>query len=152
MLTNNYPSNAYLAFDLGASSSRAILGQLSGSRLHMEELHRFSTPIIEEGEQLYWDLETLWLELQTGLQRALNATPRLCSLSVDSWGVDYVPVNGLGNSLRNPYCYRSPRTVGMMAKVLQQVSAAELYGATGIQFMDLNTLPQVLTDGEQESA
>ncbi len=152
MLTNRYPSNAYLAFDLGASSSRAILGRLSGERLYMEELHRFSTPIIEEGEQLYWDLDALWLELQTGLQRALDATPRLCSLSVDSWGVDYVPLNANCNPVRNPYCYRSPRTVGMMAKANQQVSASELYGATGIQFMEMNTLPQVLADREQESA
>ncbi len=152
MLTNRYPSNAYLAFDLGASSSRAILGRLSGERLYMEELHRFSTPIIEEGEQLYWDLDALWLELQTGLQRALDATPRLCSLSVDSWGVDYVPLNANCNPVRHPYCYRSPRTVGMIAKANQQVSASELYGATGIQFMEMNTLPQVLADREQESA
>ena len=89
MLTNKYSSHTYLAFDLGASSSRAIMGRLSGERLEMEELHRFSTPIIEEKEQLYWDLETLWLELQTGLQRALNASPGLCSLSVDAWGFDY---------------------------------------------------------------
>lgn len=151
MLADKYSSLAYLAFDLGASSSRAILGRLNGTRLEMEELHRFPTPIISEGEQLYWDLETLWLELKTGLQRALNASPRLCSLSVDSWGFDYVPINKEGNPVRNPYCYRSPRTMGMMDKVLQQVSASELYEATGIQFLETNTLSQVLTDLEFES-
>ncbi len=152
MLTNKYSSHTYLAFDLGASSSRAILGRLSGDRLEMEELHRFSTPIIEEKEQLYWDLETLWLELQTGLQRALNARPGLCSLSVDSWGFDYVPLNAFGNPVRNAYCYRSPRTIGMMTKVLEHLSASLLYEITGIQFLETNTLGQVLADWEQESA
>ncbi|MBC6471884.1 MAG: hypothetical protein GDA48_02885 [Hormoscilla sp. GM102CHS1] len=110
---NKYPSTAYLAFDLGASSSRAILRRLEGDRLQMEELHRFSTPIIEEGEQLYWDLDVLWSEFQTGLQRALNATPRLYSLSVNSIGLDYVPLNVDRNPVRNAYSYRSPRKLGM---------------------------------------
>ncbi|MBC6420505.1 MAG: rhamnulokinase [Hormoscilla sp. SP12CHS1] len=151
MPSNKYPSTAYLAFDLGASSSRAILGRLEGDRLQMEELHRFSTPIIEEGEQLYWDLDVLWSEFQTGLQRALNATPRLYSLSVNSIGLDYVPLNVDRNPIRNAYSYRSPRKLAMRAKALQKVSASELYEATGIHFMEENTLPQVLADLEQES-
>lgn len=141
MASDKYPSTAYLAFDLGGSSSRAILGHLEGDRLVMEELHRFSTPIIEEGEQLYWDLDVLWSEFQTGLQSALNATPRPCSLSVNSIGLDYVPLNVECKPVRNPYCYWSPRKIGMRAKALQQVSASELYGATGIHFMDRFGIP-----------
>lgn len=143
-------SYAYLAFDLGASSGRAMLGRFDGQRMQMEEVHRFPTTLIEEGERLYWDLEALWAELCTGLQNALAVAPRLRSLSVDSWGVDYVPIGPDGQPLRRAYCYRDPRTQGMMEKAEARVPAADIYRITGIQFMVINTLYQVLADQEQE--
>lgn len=141
---------AYLAFDLGASSGRAILGTLEGERLHMEELHRFTTPLREEGERLYWDLEALWGEMQTGLERALTAAPGLRSVSTDSWGVDYLSLRADGTPVRASYCYRDPRVRGAMAQAHERVSADEIYAVTGIQFMEINTLYQVLVDLEQE--
>lgn len=109
--------NTYLAFDLGASSVRAILGTLEGNRLRLENTYRFQTPIIEAGEPLYWDLDALWRGVNTGLERAIQSAPQLRSLAVDSWGVDYVPLGDNRKPIRNAYCYRDPRTLGMMDKV-----------------------------------
>ncbi|MBA7664901.1 MAG: hypothetical protein GH143_00350 [Calditrichaeota bacterium] len=143
-------SNTYLAFDLGASSVRAILGTFEGDRLRVENIHRFQTPIIETGERLYWDLDALWRGLNVGLEHALQATPQLRSLAVDSWGVDYVPLGGDGRPVRNAYCYRDQRILGMMEKVCKRISARDIYAVTGIQFMEFNTLYQVYADLEQE--
>ena len=139
---------AYLAFDLGASSGRAMLGRFDGHRMQMEEVHRFPTPLLEEGERLYWDLDAIWPALQEGLRRAHEAAPRLRSLSVDSWGVDYVPLDGEGRPVRRAHCYRDPRTQGMLDKAVTRVPAGELYGTTGIQFIAINTLYQILADQE----
>ena len=78
----------------------------------MEEIHRFSTPVVEHGEHLFWDIDALWAELKLGFRKALDAAPDLRSLSVDSWAVDYVPLDADGAPLRRPYCYRDPRTTG----------------------------------------
>ena len=139
---------AYLAFDLGASSGRAMLGRFDGKRMQMEEVHRFPTPLVEEGERLYWDLDAIWPALQEGLRRAGEAAPRLRSLSVDSWGVDYVPLDREGRPVRRAHCYRDPRTQDMLDKAVARVPATDLYGTTGIQFIAINTLYQVLADQE----
>jgi len=137
---------SYLAFDLGASTSRAFLGRLRGAILEMQELHRFTTPVLEKGGHLYWDLEEMWAEMQTGFQKAKDAAPGFRSLSVDSWGVDYVMLDAAGEPLRNSYCYRDQRTDGVMDRAFEIVSAADIYSATGIQFLTFNTLYQVLAD------
>lgn len=136
----------YLAFDLGAASGRAVLGSLDGATLHLEELHRFETPLVEAGGHLYWDLDALWEEIRLGLASALKLAPRLRSLSVDSWGVDYVSLDVAGVPLRRPYCYRDPRTKGIMERAFETVPAAEIYAQTGIQFLPINTLYQLLAD------
>lgn len=140
----------FLAFDLGASSGRALLGRLDGDRLDAEELHRFPTPILEQGGRLTWDAEALWAELREGLSRALRAAPGLRSLSVTSWGVDYVPLGEDGTPLRDPYCYRDPRHAGMMARAFERVPREALYEATGIQLLEINSLYQLLADRELE--
>ncbi|NIM47678.1 MAG: rhamnulokinase [Gemmatimonadales bacterium] len=144
------PLGTYLAFDLGASTSRAFLGTLRGPRLEMRELHRFTTPVLETGDHLYWDVDAMWAELQTGLEAARAAAPGLRSLSVDSWAVDYVSLDGAGNPIGNPYCYRDPRTNGVMERALMAVPAGEIYSATGIQFLPFNTLYQMLAEEQVE--
>ena len=137
---------AYLAFDLGASSGRAVLGRLDGGVMRMEEVHRFPTPIIEEGEHLFWDIDALWEDLKVGFRNALDAAPGLRSVSVDSWAVDYVPLDAEGEPLRMPYCYRDPRTEGVMEQAFATLSPSTIYGRTGIQFLPFNTLFQLLAD------
>ncbi|MDJ0578648.1 FGGY-family carbohydrate kinase [Crocosphaera sp.] len=150
-MSKNSPT--YLAFDLGWSSSRVILGWLSGENcdcIEIEELYRFDTPRTTEQGELYWNLETLWQKLNEGLSIALNSNPNVCSLSVDSWGFDYVPLNAQGNRLRNAYCYRSPRTENARDWVFDGINESSLYEATGIQFLEFNTLCQVMADQQQE--
>ncbi len=146
-MSSREPS-CYLAFDLGASTSRSFLGTLKDNVLVMNELHRFITPVLEIGEHLFWDLNVLWEELQTGLEKALGVAPRLRSISVDSWGVDYVSLDASGHPIRNPFCYRDPRTEGIMDRAFSTASADEIYEITGIQFLPFNTVYQLLADAE----
>ncbi|HEX7072292.1 MAG TPA: FGGY family carbohydrate kinase, partial [Rhodothermales bacterium] len=138
--------STFLAFDLGASSGRAILGWIDDGRIQIEELHRFPTPLVQEGDRLYWDVDALWEELRTGLAKARARDGLLRSLSVDSWGVDYVPLDADGVPVRRAASYRDPRAVGMLARATERVSKEEIYRTTGIQFMEINTLYQVLAD------
>jgi len=140
----------YLAFDLGASGGRAVLGTLEGDRMRTDVVHRFTTPIVEEGGHLFWDLDGLWEELTGGLARAREAAPRLRSLSVDSWAVDYVPLDVGGTPLGRPYCYRDLRTEGVMARAFETLPAEALYAHTGIQFLPFNTVFQLLADREHD--
>jgi rhamnulokinase len=144
------PPHYYLAFDLGASSGRALLGFLDEEVLTMEEVHRFETPLIEDGERLFWDLEALEDALLEGLRAGLSAAPTLRSCSVDSWAVDYVPLGADGEPLRDPYCYRDPRTQEVMEKAVRRVERERIYSTTGIQFIPINTLYQVLADQRME--
>ena len=142
----------FLAVDLGASSGRALLGTLRDGRVEVEAVHRFETPMIEDGDRLYWDLEALEAEVETGVQKGLDAAPALRSVSVDSWAVDTVPLDEDGQPLRNPYCYRDPRTQAVMEKVLDPELREAIYSTTGIQFLAINTLYQVLADHRREPA
>jgi rhamnulokinase len=137
---------AYLAIDLGASSGRAVVGRLDGPRMRMDEVHRFRTPLVEESGHLYWDIEALFAEVQTSLIHAASANPDLRSVSIDSWAVDYVPLDAEGHPVRRPYAYRDPRTKGRLEQVASRVGADALYATTGIQFLAFNTLPQVVAD------
>ena len=143
---------AYLAFDLGASNSRAILGRLSDGMMSMEAVHRFTTPLVERDGRLYWDIEALWRDLERGLHRALGTAPGLRSLSVDSWSVDYVPLDEGGRPLRLPFSYRDPVRARQMAAALSHVPPEKVYAVTGIQFLPFNTLFQVLADREEDPA
>lgn len=140
----------YLAFDLGASSGRAILGRLSGGQMKMEELHRFETSVVKTEGHLSWDIDQLWQDLQVGVGRALEEAPNLRSLSVDSWGVDYVPLDKNMRPVRSPYSYRDARTKGQIDRALEKASRQKIYEATGIQFMEINTLCQLLADQVKE--
>jgi len=134
----------YLAIDLGAESGRAMLGSLSGGKLSVEELHRFpNTPVRVHGA-LYWDILRLWHEIQHGI--AVAARERkltLDGIGIDTWGVDYGLLGPDGLLLENPRHYRDARTNGIMDKLSQTVPRDQVFGYTGIQFMQLNTLDQL---------
>ena len=140
----------YLAFDLGASSGRALLGTLKDGKMRMDEVHRFDTPVVERDDHLYWDIELLWEELCAGLAKALEVAPDIKSLSVDSWAVDYVRLNRDGKPLGNPFAYRDERLDGVMESAWSTVPPSEIYGITGIQFLPFNSLYQVIADYRDE--
>lgn len=147
------PSRArsYLAIDLGASSGRAVIGTLDGDVMRMREVHRFSTPILERGDHLFWDVDAMWEEIRVGTAKAAAECESLRSISVDSWAVDYVSLDGAGQPLHMPFCYRDPRTAGRLETAITLAGGADaLYDRTGIQFLPFNTLPQVIADLEDE--
>jgi len=142
----------YLAFDFGAESGRAILGMLDGSKIRLEEMHRFPNRQIKVFGHIYWDLLYLFDELKQGLMKASSlGHNELSGIGVDTWGVDFGLV-GKGNQLLgNPFCYRDLRTNGMIERAFKLIPREELYDYTGIQFMQLNSIFQLLSMIETKS-
>ncbi len=134
-------STPYLAFDFGAESGRAVLGHLQAGILSTEEVHRFPNEPVEYGGSLHWDAPRLWLEVRKAL--AAVEGMELAGIAVDAWGVDYALLGERGELLQNPYHYRDLRTQDIMADVFRRVSKEEIYAATGIQFMPINTIYQL---------
>jgi rhamnulokinase len=134
-------TNRYLAFDLGAESGRAILGQLHAGVLTISEVYRFPNEPVRYGGELHWDIARLWLEMTRSFERVTG--PALDSLGVDTWGCDYALLGERWNLLENPFSYRDARTDGVMQAVNDRLGATTVYGATGIQFLPFNTLYQL---------
>ena len=134
-------SKPYLAFDFGAESGRSALGYLQSGILTIKEVQRFPNEPVEYGGSLHWDVARLWLEVRKSLT-ALGKV-ELTSIGVDAWGVDYALLGERGELLQNPYHYRDQRTQGAMEEVFRKVPREEIYRATGIQFMPINTLYQL---------
>ena len=137
-------SPVHLAVDLGASSGRVIAGVLRDGKLSLESVHRFENDPVRVQESLQWDVVGLWREIQEGLRLAAAKYTDIASVGVDTWGVDYVLLNE-NDQLAGPvYCYRDSRNVGMVDEACKTVPRAEIFAATGLQFMDINTLYQLL--------
>jgi rhamnulokinase len=137
----------YLAFDFGAQSGRAVLAHLQSGILTTEEVHRFANEPVEYGGSLHWDVARLWLEVREALGRLGGAG--LAGIGVDAWGVDYALLGERGELLQNPYHYRDRRTEGIMEEVVGKLGKEEIYRATGIQFMPINTLYQLFAARRQ---
>ncbi len=135
----------FLAFDLGAESGRAVIGHLEDDRLRLEELHRFPNGPVQVLDSLHWDVLRLWGDIKHGLALAAKAYgDDLASVGLDTWGVDFGLLAADGALLGNPYHYRDSRTDGMMEDAFRTVPRTEIYERTGIQFMQLNSLYQLL--------
>ena len=132
----------FVAIDLGAESGRAIVGRFDGAHLTLDVKHRFPNRPVRVAGHLHWDALRLFDEIQTGLQLAAKDGGAIASVGVDTWGVDFGLLDKNGALIGNPYHYRDHRTDGMMERVFARVSRAEVFDATGIQFMQLNTLYQ----------
>ncbi|HEY0827363.1 MAG TPA: rhamnulokinase family protein [Bacilli bacterium] len=134
-----------LGIDYGASGGRAMLGSFDGSRINLEEIHRFENIPVRMGDHLYWDFLRLFHELKQGIGKYIQAGgPQLASVAVDSWGVDFGLLDGHGRLLANPYHYRDMRNEGMPELVCQTISKEELYGLTGSYPWQYNSLFQLM--------
>lgn len=138
----------YAALDLGASGGRAMIGRFDGSQLALEEVHRFANgPVqvpVAGGSSLHWDILDLFSQVKQGIGKAVACCGSdLSSVGLDTWGVDYALLDAQDNLLGNPYHYRDSRTEGMLDSAFRRVPKADIFAATGIQFMDLNTLVQL---------
>jgi rhamnulokinase len=146
-MPKNIHGKPYLAFDFGAESGRAVLAHLQSGILTTEEVHRFPNEPVEYGGALHWDVPRLWFEVRKALARLDEV--ELAGIGVDAWGVDYALLGERGELLENPYHYRDRRTEGVMEEVLRKVSKEDIYEATGIQFMPINTLYQLFAARRQ---
>lgn len=137
---------AYLAIDMGASSGRHVIGRFDGQKLHLEEVHRFDNGPVDIGGRMYWDLPGLWTRVREGLAAAAAKRPAggITSVGVDTWGVDFGLLGRGDELLGNPYHYRDSRTNGILEKAFAIVPREEIFRHTGLQFMQFNTLYQLL--------
>lgn len=138
------PGRTYLAVDLGAESGRAITGRLDSSRLILEEVHRFENRPVRLPDGLHWDVLHLWREIKTGIAAAVKTGAPIESIGLDTWGVDYALLDRSGGLLANPFHYRDARTDGMLEAAFRRVPREEIFAQTGIQFMQINSLYQLV--------
>ncbi len=136
---------AYLAIDMGASSGRHVVGRFDGRKLQLEEVYRFENGGVEMAGSLFWDLPALWAHVRNGMRVAGNRLGRaIVSVGVDTWGVDFGLLGRNDTLLGNPCHYRDGRTNGMMEKAFSIVPREEIFRDTGLQFMQFNSLFQLL--------
>jgi rhamnulokinase len=141
----------YLALDLGAESGRAIVGSLADGKLSLAEAHRFPNGPVRLPDGLHWDVLRLWSEIKTGIASAVKNGTKLEGIGLDTWGVDFALLDKNGALLSNPFHYRDERTDGMLEEAFKRVPRAEIFASTGIQFMQINTLYQLLSMSLQKS-
>jgi len=135
----------FLGVDLGAESGRVMAGLFDGRQIRIEQVHRFQNGAVSVGDTLRWDALRLWSEIQDGLTKAAATLGKpIVSVGVDTWGVDYVLLSRTGEMLGMPYHYRDRRTEGILAHAFGRVPKREIFAQTGLQFMEFNTLFQLL--------
>ena len=133
-----------LAFDFGASSGRAILGIFDGEKIELQEVHRFSNDPVKINGTVYWDVQRLFFEIKQGILKAKEAGG-FDSIGIDTWGVDFGLLRKDGTLVENPVHYRDARNDGMVEKATEYMTKERMYDITGIQFMDFNTIFQLLS-------
>ena len=133
-----------IAFDLGASNGRAILGQFDGEKITMRELHRFENNYIEMNGVFYWDTPYLYNQLKQGLLKfRQGGFGELDSFGIDTWGVDYGLLDKNGQLAGVPRSYRLGTQEDIDA-VKEKIPADTLYARTGIDTtLTFNTLYQL---------
>ena len=134
-----------LAIDIGASSGRHIVGWLENGEIQTKEVYRFPNGVHEEQGHLVWDVENLVKEVRAGIQNAKAAFPELESFSIDTWGVDYVLLEG-DREVLPVYAYRDSRTESVIPLVHEKMAFSQLYCRTGCQFQPFNTIYQLYDD------
>ena len=133
-----------LAIDFGASSGRVIIGSFDGKKITLEEIHRFSNDPVSVNGTTFWDVLRLFHEIKQGLIKAKNCG-EISSIGIDTWGVDFGLIDKYGQLLENPIHYRDLRTKGMIEQADEIIPLKKMYEMTGIQFMELNTVFQLLS-------
>ena len=149
MMTN---TRNYLAIDLGAESGRTMVGTFADDHLSLTETHRFGNGPVHLLDGLHWDVLRLWSEIKIGI--GISSTKfnnNLNSIGLDTWGVDFALLDSQDTLLSNPFHYRDERTDGMLEEAFRRMSRDEIFSHTGVQFMQINTLIQLLAMSVQES-
>ena len=137
--------NFYLAIDIGASSGRHIVGWREDGEIKAKEVYRFPNGVLEQNGHLVWDIDTLLFHVQAGIMAAKAEFPGIVSLSIATWGVDYVLLQG-NEEIHPVYAYRDSRTEAVIPKVHEILPFSELYTKTGCQFQPFNSIYQLYAD------
>ena len=135
----------YLAVDIGASSGRHIVGWRENGSIRTEEVYRFPNGVESVDGHLTWNIDSLLFHVKQGIEKARERFGEIESLSVDTWGVDYVLLKG-DEEVRPCYAYRDSRTEAVIPQVHEKISFTRLYRHTGIQFQPFNTVYQLYAD------
>jgi rhamnulokinase len=139
-------ASTVVAVDLGAESGRVLRCRFDGERVELAEVHRFPNGATEVDGHLRWDVERLWAGIREGLLRAADGVDRVDSVGVDTWGIDYGLLDADGMLLDQPVSHRDARTNGLLAEAARRVGRERLYDATGTQYLECNTVYQLLAD------
>ena len=142
----------FLAFDLGATSGRAIIGSISDGKFSSEEVFRFPDPIKEEGGKFFWDVYSIFDSFKAALKKVAGMGVKVDSIGIDTWGVDFGCIGEDGKLLSLPRAYRDPYTEGVPEKVFKVIPKKDLYGATGMQIMNFNTIFQIYAQNQEKNA
>lgn len=142
----------FLAFDIGATSGRSILGTLTGGKLELKELTRFPNKMIRIEDKFHWDIFALFESLKDGLRAAAALGVKPNSVGVDTWGVDFAYIGGDGSILNIPRAYRDPYTNGIPEEYFKIIPRDELYDLTGIEVMNFNSLFQLYAAKKENSS
>ena len=134
----------YLAIDIGASSGRHILAHLEEGKMVLEEVHRFPNGMVEKDGENVWDVDELFAQVKLGMKKCAQMGKIPVSVGVDTWGVDFVLLDGKGERIGNAVAYRDGRTKGMDEEVYKIISEKDLYARTGIQKAIFNTIYQLM--------
>lgn len=138
-------SEKFLAVDIGASSGRHIVGFMENGKLMTEEVFRFPNGVKEENGHLVWDVDKIFAYVEEGIRKAVQKFPDIVSLSIDTWGVDYVLLKG-DKEITPCFAYRDNRTEEVIPEVHDHISFSDLYRHTGSQFQPFNSLYQFYAD------
>jgi len=136
--------NYYLAIDIGASSGRHILGCVRDGVLDFEEVYRFPNVMVEKEGTLVWDFVKMFEEIISGIKRCAEIGKIPVSIGIDTWGVDFVLLDGQGNVIGDTVAYRDSRTEGMDKEVFKLMPEKDLYSRTGIPTLIFNTIFQLM--------
>ena len=139
----------YLAIDFGASSGRHILGHIEDGKMLLEEVYRFDNNVVERNGHLCWEYDRLFGEVLNGLRRCRELGKIPTYMGIDTWGVDFVLLDGQDKVIGDTVAYRDSRTEGMEKLVYEKVPAEELYRRTGIVYQPFNSLFQMMALREQ---
>ena len=138
--------NNYIAIDLGAESGRVILGTLDSERLQLDEIHRFANGPVSTPDGIHWEVLRLWSEIKQGITLAVRKHDQpISGIGLDTWGVDFGLLDKNGALLGNPFHYRDSRNDGMLEQAFMRLPRELIFEQTGIQFMQINTLYQLLS-------
>ena len=138
----------YLAIDLGASSGRHVVGHFENNELKLEEVYRFRTEMDDSSNGLVWNIPRILKEIKFGIKKAFQKYHEIESLSIDTWGVDYVLMDG-EKEIPPYYAYRNDRNQKSAEKVHKFLPFNEIYKRTGIQFAAFNTIYPLYDDKEK---